>query len=120
MRDENCAQCHKKPATPIAHSYFRREFCSEACLAEFQRPEAGKAATYNIGSDYYPYTIVAVSPSGHKVTVRADRIRRPGLMLPAADEEVEYAHRTKTGVYRMKRCGRLYIGVRHHELDPGF
>jgi hypothetical protein len=33
-------------------------------------PVVGMAASYSVGSDRYPCTVVAVSPSGHRIVVR--------------------------------------------------
>lgn len=38
-------------------------------------PVKGVGASHGYGSDCYPFTVVAVSPSGHQITLRADSAR---------------------------------------------
>jgi hypothetical protein len=35
-------------------------------------PVVGDGATYTIGADAYPYTVVAVSPTGSRITIQRD------------------------------------------------
>lgn len=110
----SCKGC-KREVVDLGFGYF----CSEACRAEFRRPAPGKAATYSIGSDYYPYTIVAVSKAGTKLTVRRDSARR-GVFEPATGED-ETAFRGQDGTYRLTgRYGRLTVGERTYDMDPSF
>lgn len=118
MTDEACATCSTRPADP-AHYYFRREFCSAECRAEFIRPVVGKAATYCIGSDRYPCTIVAVSKTGAKLTLREDRWLGEGKFEAATGRE-RTAHRNGDGGYNVGRSGDLTIGVRDAYRDPSF
>ena len=37
-------------------------------------PAVGTRASYSVGSDRYPCTVVAVSPSGHRITVREVKV----------------------------------------------
>lgn len=37
-------------------------------------PAVGTRASYSVGSDRYPCTVIAVSPSGHRITVREVRV----------------------------------------------
>lgn len=37
-------------------------------------PLVGTRASYSVGSDRHPCTVVAVSPSGHRITVRSVRV----------------------------------------------
>lgn len=39
-------------------------------------PLVGMGATYTIGSDRYPYTIIAVSASGKRCTIQQDETKR--------------------------------------------
>lgn len=115
---ETCKQCGN--ATTKSAPWG---FCSDACWEEFKRPAVGKPATYQIGSDYYPYTIIAVSPSGAKVTIKGDRVCGGGVLFEAAagnEEDIRVAHRNKDGNYRVGRCGWLTIGERLHRMDPSF
>ena len=108
---EPCAQCGRPTDPDTAGVYFRREFCGAACLEEFRRPVPGKVATYVIGSDSYAYTILTVSPSGHRLGVRPDH---PGMA------QLEYAHRNRQGHYNLGRAGRLYVGAGVTHRDQGF
>lgn len=91
--------------------------------------QVGDAVTYCVGSDRYAYDVVAVSKSGHKLTIRAaTSTPAPGFNFytnqvytyaPNPAGEVMTAYRTKTGAYRVKRCGILVAGHDEHR-DPSF
>jgi hypothetical protein len=89
--------------------------------------EAGMKATYSVGSDQWPCTVIAVSKSGHKVTVQDDRVTEwsegKGAKIeadPAGDIHV-YTRRS-TGRYR--RAGwehsSIWFGRHGAYRDPGF
>jgi hypothetical protein len=50
-------------------------------------PVVGDAATYSVGSDSYPATVVKVSPSGHRVTLQDDswKVTSGSMMDGSAD-----------------------------------
>ena len=81
----------------------------------------GTGATYRIGSDYYPMTVVWVSPTGHVVHARPCETRHGRFFLETT-EKPEVFTRRGDGAYRPKGCkyGRLNIGERRLDLDPGF
>ena len=109
------------------------------CHEQHQRrlkPVVGMGATMQIGSDSYAYTITAVSPSGHRITMQRDRTvptkaSKPigyvasGPHMYTADPEgtIEIATRRQDGRYRLKGAayyGAVTLGIRHHSLDPHF
>lgn len=45
-------------------------------MSEFIAPKVGDGITFHAGSDCYPWTIIAVSPSGKKITVQRDKAVR--------------------------------------------
>ena len=92
------------------------------------RVAPGTPATYAIGGDRYPMTVVEVSKSGHIVRARRCRTRaahKSGqgfIFVEMQHAEVETYTRRGDGAYRPKgrKCGRLYIGTRTSYSDPHF
>lgn len=85
--------------------------------------KVGMAATYQIGSDFYPYTVVAVERDGKRVTLQEDKTHRGGLFTPDANGRKVVVSLRKGGVYVRvgeKRCGIYTMGKRRHDLDPCF
>lgn len=93
----------------------------------------GTGATRYAGSDAYPYTIVAVSPSGKKVTVTRDKARRTDSNGLSESQEWEITtdpdatpqefSQRKDGHYypvgtEMCGYGMLHIGTRRRYSDP--
>ena len=103
-----------------------------------QTPAVGMEATYIIGSDCYPYKVVEVSPSGHKVVMRAMKavcVREGGVSGPPQYRYEDYpsgagmrwmhATRRKHGVsyiYRPqgRRAGLVTFGRARFYSDPSF
>lgn len=48
--------------------------------------KVGDGATYNVGSDSYPYTIVEISPNGRTVKIQADKAKNKAI-YPEQDWE---------------------------------
>lgn len=95
------------------------------------RPEVGVGATVISWSDRYAGTIIAVSPSGHRVTWQRDTATRTdGLGMTDAQSyryeqneqgETREFTRRKDGAYRAKNGqARLLIGVRNEYYDFSF
>lgn len=84
--------------------------------------KVGAGATYQIGSDQYPCTIVAVSVTRHKVEVTFDRTVGPGLFLPQPEGRRETFTRRADGSYRLvgKNHGLLSFRGRRSYMDPSF
>jgi len=98
-------------------------------------PKVGDGATCYIGSDSHACTVIAVSPSGHTVTVQRDKVTRMDTngmsdcqeyaYEPNPDGETYIAtrRRTKHGtIYRVKGCSsiRVGFGARHEHYDFSF
>lgn len=88
-------------------TYEERQSLIAAAIAT--GPTVGMPCTYNIGSDHYAGTIVAVSPS--KSFVMVDLGRALG---------VERFNRKGHGGYGGKRAGSLTLGVAQTRLDESF
>lgn len=98
----------------------------------YTRPiAAGMGATYSIGSDRYAVTVVAVSPTGRKVTTRDDRATRLDKNGMSEDQSYAYErdprgeertfYRDAGGRYGNKtHGGRLALGVRQAYHDYSF
>lgn len=93
-------------------------------------PAVGTPCSYRAGSDVYPATVVAVSPSGHRVTVRNARVTewtpfpdsRGVRFEPNPNGAVEVYTRRADGRYRPVGCdfGSLsFAGYAAHR-DPSF
>src|SRR5262245_51223400 len=93
--------------------------------ANMEQSEAvtvGMACTVHIGSDCYGATVVAVSASGHRVTVRREQARR-GFHIVDPTGETETFTRRADGRYRRagsKRGWFLRFGQRVSYRDPSF
>ena len=92
---------------------------------------AGMGATYGIGSDRYAVTVVAVSPTGRKVTTRDDRATRLDKNGMSEDQSYAYErdprggertfYRDAGGRYGNKtHGGHLALGVRRAYHDYSF
>lgn len=93
-------------------------------------PQVGTHGSYSIGSDSYPCTVVAVSPSGHRVTVETDETTKS---TPFPDSTgIEFARREggrrtvftrrANGRYRMAGAnyGSLSLTGWYSHQDPSF
>lgn len=84
-------------------------------------PVPGLRATIQVGYVMLPCTVLAVSKSGHKLTLRHDAydvvardyLRAGDVLTPREDlqGEVIHAFRDKWGVYRNRETGRVLLGV---------
>lgn len=88
-------------------------------------PIVGMGATYSIGGDSYPCTVVKVSPTGHRIEVAFDEVKGRGkLFVPGErqDERCETFTLREDGSYFLagRRYGRLSLGFRSHDIDPHF
>jgi len=95
--------------------------------------KVGQGATYSIGSDRYPYTVIEVS-SPTRVVVQADYYRRTDNNGFSESQTYEYTHnpsafqtivtRRKDGVWRKKGDtkggGRFSLHGRNAYQDPSF
>ncbi len=82
------------------------------------RPVVGMLATYQIGSDQYPYDVIKVSPSGSKLTLRARRARGP-LTTEAPEGKIVIAQRQGDGTYRVG-VALVSLGGATAHLAPEF
>lgn len=92
-------------------------------------PRVGDPATECVGSDRYPYTVVAVSPSGK--TIKAQQDREVFVKGSEADGSAEYVYERnpksavreyrldKNGVYRHFGTP-LIVGHRRYYRDPSY
>ena len=101
---------------------------------EVVTPEVGMGATYVVGSDRYPYTIVEVSKSGNRITVQSDReyaaegynyySNQVFTYTPNTDGSLHIlSYRKKNNVWRevgKKSSLYFYIGERRFYQDPSF
>lgn len=95
-------------------------------------PPVGELATYCIGSDRYPYTVIEVSASGHRVVVQGRKRRRVdnnglgGAQRYITTENPEgdtmVVTRRKDGRYRPKgsKVGYVFFGEADCYSDPHF
>lgn len=90
----------------------------------------GGLATVQTGSDRRPYTVVAVSPTGVRLTLQARAYRRADdganperqvwLTWEEPSGEMILAHRLSNGRYRVKGHFLVTLGVADVYLDPSF
>lgn len=99
-------------------------------------PTVGMGATAGYGSDAYPYTIVAVSPSGTRISVQEDTaelVSAPGpigsredyIYKPNPEGQIKHYSLRKNGYWYpvgsdMHSGGGLAVGVRRYYQDPSF
>lgn len=98
-------------------------------MAEIITPEVGMGATIQVGSDCYPYTVIAVSPSGKTVTIQEDEAQLVSGSIFSKRQEYEYRSNPngRTMTVRRNKHGRwgkrhfpVYIGRRRYYRDPSF
>lgn len=93
-------------------------------------PQVGTHGSFGIGSDSYPCTVIAVSPSGHRVTVQEDRVVRYTPFPDSVGVEFERDTNGRTTVFTRRRNGRyreaganyggLSLGEWAAHRDPSF
>jgi hypothetical protein len=102
-------------------------------------PRIGIGASHGYGSDSYPYTVIAVSESGHTIKLRHDEYRVISGSFQTNDAKVEYyagsddslVTATRRGfredgtpIYCAKGSGkrgaRYAFGFRRYHQDPHF
>lgn len=99
-------------------------------------PQVGCAATSGAGSDAYPFTVVRVSPSGHRIEIRRDepQVVSGSFMEGNAtcvyrtarlDAPTEVATRRRDGRYVLRghtarQGGTVHLGSRRYYQDPHF
>ena len=99
------------------------------------KPRVGDLASFGYGGDSYPYTVIAVSPSGHKVTLQERKARRVDNNGLSEDQRyitvenpkggiMEFTRR-KDGRYRpaganFRNCPSVRFGQAIKYLDPSF
>lgn len=84
-------------------------------------PKIGTGATYRIGTDQHPCTIVRVEHDGLRLGVVLDTVAGPGVYsMPELDETPERWFVLRDGVYRLdgRPYGRLELGRRVYHRDP--
>lgn len=103
---------------------FAEAFGVVGCAIALRRGDP-VPATYDIGSDRYPYTVVGVvGDQGRTLLAQRDRTRGIGVFLVDVDDDREPERFTlrKDGRYRSagRDHGTLWIGRRELYLDPSF
>jgi hypothetical protein len=98
-------------------------------------PEIGMGATCGVGSDAYPYTIVAVLNGGKTIEVQADNFKRTdtnGPFTEAQDYEYNRNENAPRVRFSLRKNGRyikvgdsmngtrISIGNRRAYRDPSF
>ena len=93
-------------------------------------PVIGTRGSSRIGSDTYPCTVIAVSPSGHRITVQQDRVvrytpfpeSRGAEFARNENGETTIFTRRRDGRYRQAGCnyGGLSLGEWAAYRDPSF
>ena len=120
MHEPDCASLNGKPCD----CYNNYEWSDE-----YQRtvmPTVGMGATYTIGSDSYPMTVVAVERNGTRLLLGHDDEKSPTLFVPASLEtrrpdQLMVVTRRRDGCYRPRdRCGHVALGVRRLHLCREF
>lgn len=104
-------------------------------LAVTNMPRIGDGATYNCGSDAYPFTIVDVSPDGRTIVVQPDNARRTDNNGYGGEQKYEYTPNPTADkvTYTLRRDGRYHrlgslvkarntmsLGGRCYYRDPSF
>lgn len=83
------------------------------------QPSVGMPATYMIGTDCYPCTVMSISKNGRKITLSKDKARKQ-LFVPNA-ANVMTVYRNTDGTFRGKGgVGSIAFGKRTFSLDPHF
>lgn len=84
-------------------------------------PQVGDGCHYGIGSDRYPFTVVEVSKSGHRVVVENDKARGGLYVVRSGNLDAKVFTRRADGRYRPagSKCGYLAPG-RESYMDPDF
>lgn len=108
---------------------------SIACkIRQDGRPFVGAPASYGYASDSYPATVIAVSKSGHRITLQSDRTEvvsgsvldgsAKWICTPDANGSTVEATRRRDGKYRIVGCsnyGTVTFGRgRRAYRDPSF
>lgn len=91
-------------------------------------PKVEERCTFQVGTDRYPGTVVAVSRSGHRVTVRHDRVVRWSSPEGRAEEIAEdpkgelttFSRRSDGRYYRVGSRQRVWFGRWNGYQDPTF
>lgn len=120
------------PDTVVEFPSYARITSSDEDVILLRRPtgpHVGQGATVGVGTDRYAATVIAVSPSGHKVTVQYDKATRTDKNGYCGPQEYTYEpdpsgaiqafHRNQMGHYRQSSY-RLSLGVRSAYSDPSF
>lgn len=88
-------------------------------------PVVGMAATVAIGTDRHAATVVEVSPSGHKVTVRQDKATRTDANGMSESQSYKYESDPNGKLYTFYRrgdgkYGKLILAARRTYHDYSF
>jgi hypothetical protein len=120
-------------ATATTYDPEKAQAEREAREKRANTPSIGDLATYYIGSDCYPYTVVAISKTGYKVTLQARKARRVDsngyggeqrwITVEDPEGATMTATRRKDGRYRSTGAtyyGRVAFGSARMYQDPCF
>lgn len=69
-------------------------------------PQVGTRGSFSVGSDRYPCTVIAVSPSGYRVTVQEDRVTVYTPFPDCSGDEFERNPQGRTMVFTRRQNGR--------------
>jgi hypothetical protein len=92
---------------------------TQTASASSNLPVVGTHGSYSVGSDSYPCTVVAVSRSGHQVTVQNDSYRVSSGSEQTGDVVYEFARNLEGGtqVFTRRANGRYRrAGAKHGSL----
>lgn len=97
------------------------------------KPEIGAKGCYSIGGDAYPVTVIAVTPSGNKVTVRYEKFKGDiengheyyGQQKWIIEEDPKgrtetFSWHPSNKAYRQGGCGWLRFNGWFAKQDPSF
>lgn len=97
------------------------------CQPKEPTPVVGMGATYSIGSDMYPCTVIAVMRNGRTIRLSHDTIKGRGKLFvpnmnPVDECEVIVATLRSDGRYmeRGTNYGFIRLGKRRNYHDPSF
>jgi hypothetical protein len=123
-------------ARQIGAALLRQERARKQAEQAANAPKVGDLASFGYGADSYPYTVVAVSPSGHQVTLQSRKAyackgnnpfegRQHYMTVEDPNGALEVFTRRKDGRYRprgssYRGCPSVGFGHATYYQDPHF
>lgn len=83
-------------------------------------PQVGTGATYEVGGDRWPCTIVRIQDGGARLAVSFDRICGAGIFVSRGVRPERWFTRRAGGIYLLegRQFGVLHLGERRYALNP--